>query len=54
MKIPFTKLKKALLIVDVQDSFINIRNKYIIPNIKKIIENVYYDLIVYSISKNEK
>lgn len=54
MKIPNTGRKKALLIVDVQDSFIIDRNKYIISNIKKIIENIDYDMIVYSIQYNKK
>ncbi len=54
MFIPNSQRKKALFIVDVQDWFIIDRNKYIIPNIIEIIKNYNYDLIVYSISYNEK
>lgn len=54
MFIPKSERKKALFIVDVQDWFIVERNKYIIPNIIKIVKENHYDLIVYSISYNEK
>jgi nicotinamidase-related amidase len=54
MFIPKSDRKKALFIVDVQDGFIIDRNKYIIPNILKIVKENPYDLIVYSISYNEK
>lgn len=54
MKIPITWRKKALIIVDVTESFINDRNKYIIPNIVKIIENINYDLFISTIPYNEK
>jgi len=54
MKIPNTKRKKALFIIDVQKSFIIDRNKYIIPNIEKIVKNIDYDLIISSITYNEK
>lgn len=54
MFIPNTGRKKALFIVDVQDSFIIERNKYIIPNIVKIINEVDYDFIVYSIQYNDQ
>ena len=54
MKIPISWRKKALFIVDVQDSFIIERNKYILPNIYKIIENIDYNLIISSITYNEK
>lgn len=54
MFIPQTGRKKALFIVDVQDWFIIERNKYIIPNIIKLIQEWNYDLIVYSIQYNDK
>lgn len=54
MKIPNTKRKKALFIVDVQNWFIIERNKYILWNIINIIKNIEYDLIVYSISYNQE
>lgn len=54
MFIPQTGRKKALFIVDVQTGFIIERNKYIIPNIIKLIEEWNYDLIVYSIQYNDE
>lgn len=54
MKIPNTWRKKVLFIVDVQDSFIIDRNKYILPNIFKLIDEWNYDLIVYSVQYNDK
>ncbi len=54
MLIPKSNRKKALFIVDVQDSFIIDRNKYIIPNILDLINNWNYDLIVYSVQYNDK
>jgi len=54
MKIPNTKRNKALFIIDVQKSFIIDRNKYIIPNIQKLVKNIDYDLIISSITYNEK
>lgn len=54
MQIPKNNRKKALLIIDVQDSFIIDRNKYIIPNIKKLINSNLYECIIYSITYNEK
>lgn len=54
MFIPQTGRKKALFIVDVQDGFIVERNKYILPNIIKLIQEGEYDIIVYSISYNKE
>jgi len=54
MKIPNSNRKKALFIIDVQKSFIINRNKYIIPKIQKIIENINYDLIISSITYNKE
>ncbi len=54
MKIPNTKRKKALFIIDVQKSFIINRNKYIIPKIEKILQNVNYNIIFSSITYNQK
>ena len=53
MKIPNTWRKKALIIIDVQEWFIIDRNKYILKNIKNIIQNIDYDLIIYSITYNK-
>src|SRR3989344_9265309 len=49
MKIPKSLRKKALIIIDLQPAFINKRNKYIIKNIKKLIETNYYDIYIESI-----
>jgi len=38
----------------VQESFIIKRNKYILTNIYKILENIDYDLIISSITYNKK
>jgi len=54
MKIPQTWRKKALIIVDVTESFTLERNKYIIPNINKLINNIDYDLFVSCLPYNEK
>lgn len=54
MFIPQTWRKKALFIIDVQTGFIIYRNKYIIPNIIKLIQQWNYDLIVYSIQYNDE
>lgn len=54
MKIPITGRKKALIVVDVQKTFVLDRNKYILSNIRKVIENIYYDIIICTISHNEK
>ena len=54
MKIPITWRKKALIIVDVTECFILDRNKYIIPKINKIIDNIDYDLFVSCVPYNEQ
>ena len=54
MKIPITWRKKALIIVDVTETFILDRNKYIIPNIVKLINNIDYDLFVTTIPYNKQ
>ncbi len=38
--------KRALIIVDVQAGFLTDGNKWIIPNIQKILQEVNYDLVV--------
>lgn len=53
MKIPNTTRKKALLIIDVTESFTLDRNKHIIANINKIIDNIDYDLYISSIPYNK-
>jgi nicotinamidase-related amidase len=54
MKIPITWRKKALIIVDVTECFILNRNKYIVPEINKIINNIDYDLFVSCIPYNKQ
>lgn len=54
MKIPITWRKKALIIVDITESFILDRNKYIIPWINNLINNIDYDLFVTCIPYNKK
>jgi len=54
MKIPNTKRKKALFIIDLHPPFLLERNRYITKNIKKIVENIDYDCIIVSQSYNKK
>jgi nicotinamidase-related amidase len=37
-------MKKALIVVDVQEGFLNERNRWIVPNIQKVIQTGGYDL----------
>lgn len=53
-KLPKSNRKKALIIVDVQEGFLNERNRWIIPNIQKVLKNGKYDLIVESIFYADK
>lgn len=46
MKIPASGKPRALIIVDVQETFLKPRNAYVIENITKIVEKVSYDLYV--------
>ena len=54
MKIPNSNRKKALIIVDVQPVFMLEQNKYIVSNIKKLIDHIQYDLYIESIFHAEK
>jgi len=54
MKIPITWRRKALIIVDVTETFTLDRNKYIIENINKLIKEVNYDLFVTCVPYNKK
>ncbi|HLD12031.1 MAG TPA: isochorismatase family cysteine hydrolase [Candidatus Nanoarchaeia archaeon] len=54
MKIPLSRRKKALFIVDVQAAFLNERNKGVVKNISKLLEKVKYDLYVEAIFHAEK
>jgi nicotinamidase-related amidase len=46
--IPNSGKRKALLVVDLQPSFINSRNSYVIANIRHLIETVPYDAYAYT------
>ncbi len=54
MKIPNAARKKALLIVDVQPAFITKRNKYVIRNIKRLLQCTRYDLYVNALFSAER
>jgi len=54
MKIPNSNRKKAIFIIDVQSAFIDERNKYIIPNILKLLDNFEYDLYFDAVFYAEK
>lgn len=54
MKIPWSKRKKALLIIDVQPGFLNKRNRQIISRIKRLIGKASYDLYVDAVFNAEK
>src|SRR3989338_6310539 len=54
MKVPLSGRKKALLIVDVQPSFVNSRNKHVVNNIATLFEKVSYDLYVTAVFHAEK
>ncbi|MFA7191701.1 MAG: isochorismatase family protein [Candidatus Paceibacterota bacterium] len=41
--------KRALMVVDVQAGFLNDQNRWIIPNIQKVVQNGKYNLIIESI-----
>lgn len=54
MKIPDTGRKKALVVIDLQPAFLKPHNKYILPNIKKLINMVPYDAYVEAVFHAEK
>jgi len=54
MKIPQSSRKQALIVVDVQPSFLNKRNKGVVGNILKLIKNVPYSVYVAATFHAEK
>ncbi len=46
MKIPWSPRKKALIVVDVQPSFLNTRNQYVVENIMKLVKAMSYEAYV--------
>jgi nicotinamidase-related amidase len=54
MKIPNSNRKKALILVDIQPVFIIEQNKYIISNIKDLINHVKYDLYIEAVFHAEE
>lgn len=54
MKIPDSKRKRALIVIDLQPAFIKPHNKHIIPNIQELIKNVQYDAFIEAVFHAEK
>lgn len=54
MKIPWSKRKKALIVVDVQAAFLNARNRYILASIKKLLKRASYNFYAESVFYAEK
>lgn len=54
MKIPLSSRNKALVIVDVQPSFLNTRNKYVVQNILELLSKTSYDLYIEATFHAEK
>ena len=54
MKIPNSKRKKALFVIDVQPEFLNYRNKYIVKNIHKLLDKIKYDIYVEAVFYSQK
>lgn len=54
IKIPLSQRKRALIVVDVQPSFLNERNEYIVENILKLLSQIQYDSIVVATFHAEK
>ncbi len=54
IKIPLSQRKRALIVVDVQPSFLNERNEYIVDNILKLLSQIQYDSIVVATFHAEK
>lgn len=54
MKIPHSKRKKALIVVDTQPDFLDDRNKYIINNISALLKKIKYDLYIEAVFYTEK
>jgi len=54
VKIPLSSRKKALVVVDVQPSFLNARNEYIVKNISKLLSKVKYEAHVVATFHAEK
>lgn len=49
MKIPDTRRKRALIIIDLQPAFIKRHNEHIVPKIISLIKNVPYDAYVEAV-----
>ena len=54
MKIPKSSRKKGLIVVDLQSSFLNKRNAYVLKNVLKLLKNVRYDAYVEATFHAEK
>jgi len=47
--IPHPERKRALILVDIQEGFLNEKNRWIIPNIQEVIREGEYDLVVEAV-----
>lgn len=54
MKIPDSNRKRALIVIDLQPTFIKPHNQHIVPNIISLIKNVPYDAYVEAVFHAEK
>lgn len=54
MKLPDTKRKRALIVIDLQPAFIKPHNKHIVPRIKALIEKVPYDAYIEAVFHAEE
>jgi len=54
MQIPSSPRSKALVVVDVQPSFLNARNKNVVQNILKLLSTTKYDLYIEATFHAEK
>ncbi|MEN9613905.1 MAG: hypothetical protein RLZZ347_212 [Candidatus Parcubacteria bacterium] len=51
---PHPEKRRSLILVDLQEGFLNDTSRWIVPNIKEVIEKGGYDLIVETIFSAEK
>ena len=54
MQIPSSSRNKALVVVDVQPSFLKTRNKYVVQNILELLSKTKYDLYIEATFHAEK
>lgn len=54
MRLPETRRRRALIVIDLQPAFIKPHNEHIVPNIVSLIEQVPYDAYVEAVFHAEK